>query len=92
VYARSVVSSSYDVTVVVSRPHVRQYGLNGNRSSSVLPSGSSSSLATESAIAAASWAECSSVPMSGSLLLVRWRASTASMSPRRRTARNTSWR
>ena len=54
--SRSVVSSSYAVTVVVSRRQVRQYGLNGNRSSSVLPSTSSSS-ATESASASASWSD-----------------------------------
>ena len=53
--------------MVVSRPHVRQYGLNGKRSSSVVPSGSSSS-ATLSASAAAS---CSEVVASGAGFLVR---------------------
>ena len=52
--------------MVVSRPHVRQYGLNGNRSSSVVPSGSSSS-AGLSARAAASCSES----VSGAAFFVR---------------------
>ena len=49
-------ASSYAVIVTVSRRQVRQNGLYGKRSSSVLPS-ASSSLATESSSASASWSE-----------------------------------
>ncbi len=84
VYDRSVVSSSYAVMWVVSRPHSRQYGLNGNRSSPAPAAVStSSSSATESASSSAS---CSD---SGARCFVRYFASTASMSSRWRTACST---
>jgi hypothetical protein len=42
-YASSVVASSYDEGVVVSRPHCRQYALKGNRARSSTLAASSGS-------------------------------------------------